>query len=220
MQARSFFNPNNRRLFPKPVGFGCVWVLILACFSQPAISAEQNTEATQYGYSNLYGELTPTQVFALMKNMDAMVMLYANREKPELARTLPRRINFVEGYAPEEVFVALNSLADHIDALAKKGGVEPVRRVTRESDKAIPAEVFLLAGACLDTMAATMYKSDPSTPLGDFYSNRSSSRAKTPSHVYALVDLLDRKLTILLGEDDKQDKVGTDGYEDTQTDYR
>lgn len=190
---------------PAHPGLTGIVMLTLSLFASPLSGAERIDDATKYGYSNLYGELTPTQVFTLVEDMDAMIMLYANREATELVRQLPQHVVPVSGYEPEQVFVALNALADRVDALAEAENVDmSVQRVKRERSHAIPAEVFLLAGACLDTMAATLAKSDPDTALGNLYNNIDSTNTKTPSDVYALVALLDRKLGVLLGEPNTQ----------------
>lgn len=170
--------------------------------ASPAFANTHDTKA--YGYSDRYGELTPTEVFSLVKNVDAIVMHYAYRYKPELASSLPRKIIPVQGYTPEQVFVALSQLANRIDQLADDYGIDLVERVTREKAQAIPAEVFLLAGACLDTIAATLSVMEPENSFGDFYSNRTYQRPKTPSDVYAMVDLIDRKLVVLLSEQMQQ----------------
>ncbi|WP_051563699.1 hypothetical protein [Enterovibrio calviensis] len=175
--------------------------LITWASAWPALAADASKTANvDYGYSKLYGELTPTQVYSLVKNIDSMVMHYAYRYKPKTASKLPRKIIPVNGYRPEQVFVALGKLSDDIDVFAKQQNVPPVTRIKREAKDAIPAEVFLLAGASLDTFSAAMAVLEPNNTFGDFYAHRTYSRNKTPSDVYALVDLINRKLTILLGQ--------------------
>ncbi|MDD1795097.1 hypothetical protein LRP50_18370 [Enterovibrio sp. ZSDZ42] len=175
--------------------------LIAWATAWPALAANTSKAANiDYGYSKLYGELTPTQVYSLVKNIDSMVMHYAYRYQPKLTSKLPRKIVPVNGYRPEQVFVALGKLSDDIDVFAKQQNVEPVKRIKREAKEAIPAEVFLLAGASLDTFSEALAVLEPTNTFGDFYSQRTYSRDKTPSDVYALVDLINRKLTILLGQ--------------------
>ncbi|WP_368737458.1 hypothetical protein [Grimontia sedimenti] len=164
----------------------------------------QTQDAKAYGYSDRYGELTPTEVFSLVKNLDAIVMHYAYRYKPELASSLPRKIIPVQGYTPDRVFIALTGLSKRLNVLADDYGVPKVQSVVREQNKAIPAEVFLLAGSCLDTLAHILSVMEPENSFGDFYNNRTYRRPKTPSDVYALVDLIDRKLIVLLGEQVQQ----------------
>lgn len=153
-----------------------------------------------YGYSDRYGELTPTQVYSLMENVDAIVMHYAYSYKKELGDALPRTVTLVEDRTPNQVFLALLQLSDKLNILADDYGVPRVQRIVREQAEAIPAEVFLLAGACLDTLAHILSVMQPENNFGDFYITHTYRQPKTPSDVYALVSLIDRKLIFLLGQ--------------------
>ncbi|MEZ8141986.1 hypothetical protein A1OO_10635 [Enterovibrio norvegicus FF-33] len=183
--------------------------MLLFCFiSSYGLAAESNTTTnqTEYGYSDLYGELTPTQVYSLVKNIDSMVMHYAYRYKPKISSSLPRNVIPVKNYRPEQVFLALAKLGDDIDLFAKQVGTPVIKRVKRQGSEAIPAEVFLLAGACLDSLSTILATLEPHNSFGDFYSHRHYERTRTPSDVYALVDLIHRKLTVLVGEQSKLDE--------------
>ncbi|MDD1781181.1 hypothetical protein LRP49_08175 [Enterovibrio sp. ZSDZ35] len=162
----------------------------------------------QFGHSDYYGPLTPTQVFSLMQSVDALVTHYATHQFPERSAWLPTRQITVENYRPEDVFVALSRLSDLVDQLALKHKVRPTHRIERERDLAIPAEVFLQAGECLDTLALVMNSLSPDEVFGDFYANNSDSKKqnKTPSDVFALVDLIVRKLNTLLSEERSTDE--------------
>ncbi|WP_394208812.1 hypothetical protein [Enterovibrio calviensis] len=182
-------------------------LLFCGLFSPYGQAVEGDTTGhNEYGYSDLYGELTPTQVYSLVKNIDSMVMHYAYRYKPKISSSLPRNVIPVKNYRPEQVFLALAKLGDDIDLFAKQVGTPVIKRVKRQGSEAIPAEVFLLAGACLDSLSTILATLEPHNSFGDFYSHRHYQRTRTPSDVYALVDLIHRKLTMLVGEQNKPDE--------------
>ncbi|WP_407334407.1 hypothetical protein [Enterovibrio sp. 27052020O] len=206
MKQITFENHHASRRFSTAYAALCCMLITSAIAPTSSQAASTTTKSTGYGYSDLYGELTPTQVYSLVKNIDSMVMHYAYKYQPSIARDLPRKIVLVNGYKPEQVFVSLGNLCDDIDRLAMRYDVPPVARVKRQANEAIPAEVFLLAGASLDTLSKTLSNIEPENNFGDFYSHRTYARAKTPSDVYALVELIHRKLTVLLGEQQQLSK--------------
>lgn len=179
-----------------------VVLLIVSFTARYAVANPHDTK--KYGYSDRYGELTPTEVYSLVSNLDAIVMYYANGYHPKAVSKLPTRIFPVEGYTPDRVFIALTKLTQKLNILADEYGVSRVRRVIREETEAIPAEVFLLAGSCMDTVAHILSVMEPENSLGDFYVNHRYTKPKTPSDVYSLVDLIDRKLMVILDENMQQ----------------
>ncbi|MGF1706758.1 hypothetical protein [Enterovibrio baiacu] len=161
-------------------------------------STAADTHKSTYGYSDFYGELTPSQVYELVKNIDMLVMHYAERHHPQKVNALPTEPIQVSNYTPEQVFVALLALSDNIDRFLQANNLPLIKRIEREQRYAIPAEVYLQAGACLDSLVMTMSRIESDTSFGDFYAFKEDDKTKTPSDVYALVDLVHRKFFVLL----------------------
>ncbi|KXF82346.1 hypothetical protein [Enterovibrio coralii] len=171
-------------------------------------SALNDANVRQFGHSDYYGELSPTQVYALILSVDALVTYYAEQTHPERVTYLPTKLFEVQGYRPEDVFVALGRLSDLVDLLAAKHGVTKTQRIQRENEIAIPAEVFLQAAECLDTLALILRQTNENGSYGDFYavSHGITLTPKTPSDVFSLVDLIERRLRLLSHEERNLDE--------------
>lgn len=96
------------------------------------------------------------------------------------------------------MFDITNHLSASLDRLAKSLRLKPTKRVNREKDKAIPAEVYLQAGNNIDMLVKIMDKLEPEKNWGDYYANREYKQAKNPSDVFALADLPARRLNLIL----------------------
>jgi len=98
---------------------------------------------------------------------------------------------------PEDVFVKINQLSDLLDKLSSRLKLSPTSRLKRENQKAIPAEVFLQSGNTLDALIAIMNKLEPGRQWGNYYKTNSKSKPRTPTEVYALADLMLRRLAVV-----------------------
>ncbi|OEF50259.1 hypothetical protein A1OW_11230 [Enterovibrio norvegicus] len=177
---------------------------LLCFFSMFPSATFADTHKSEYGYSDLYGELTPSQVYELVKNIDALIMRYAQKHRPQRVNALPTDPIRVSNYTPEQVFVALLALSDNIDRFLQANHLPLIKRIEREQNNAIPAEVYLQAGLCLDSLIMAMSRIENGKSFGDFYALKESDKTKTPSDVYALVDLVHRKLFVLLDAGSQQ----------------
>ncbi|MBV7315101.1 hypothetical protein [Shewanella sp. NIFS-20-20] len=167
----------------------------LLVISMIGTSAAANED---FGYSDYYGQLTPTQVYEVVYDLNALVSYFAEQHHPQLAATMPDDMISVAGYQPEQVFLALSELSDQLDQFSIRYDLAPMRRVARQQDVAIPAEVYLQAGICLDAFVLNLAKIEPMNAFGSFYNLPTDGLSKTPSDVFALVELVNRKLTLLL----------------------
>lgn len=185
------------QIFEKTIA--SVFLLILLIGGSVTVSqAETNTDK-KFGYSDRYGKVTPSQVFAILKNYESMFSYYINnhyKDKISLLNSL--ELIPVTGKKPEDVFVNVNKLSDLIDQLAVKFHMQAMPRISRENNIAIPAEVFLQSGHILDAFTNIMVQLEPNNAWGNFYKMRADITGKNPNHVYALSDLSKRKFELVL----------------------
>lgn len=172
-------------------------IVILGSFS---ISVNAAGGDKSFGYSNRYGSITPAQVYSLAQNVEILLTYYVDKHKKGIA-TEVKALNLepVSGKTPEDAFVKLHQLSDVLDRLARRTQLQPMKRITREKTKAIPAEVYLQAGNNLDALINIMNKLEPNKTWGDYYPVNSYTQAKVPSDVFALTDLTLRRLELILG---------------------
>ncbi|HEC12118.1 MAG TPA: hypothetical protein ENI80_02560 [Acidiferrobacteraceae bacterium] len=158
-----------------------------------------NANKKSFGYSNRYGAVTPSQVYSLQQDFEALFMLYVKNHKKGLAAQV-KALNLVPitGKIPDDVFVITNRLSNSLDRLAKSLHLKPMKRFTREKAKAIPAEVYLQAGNNLDVLVKIMNKLESEKNWGNYYAIRQYKLAKNPSDVFALADLSERRLNLVL----------------------
>ncbi len=182
----------------KLFGYYIVVLIISFSFLSSHVVAKQDNNKI-HGYSNLYGVVTPSQVYALLENYNVALLHYVKTHKRSLlGKVKAEKLVVFKNKKPEDVFVILNKLSSKVDKLTRRVKQKPMTRVKREKAKAIPAEVFLQAGNNLDAFVQYMHSIEVDKSWGQFYTNRTYSVGKTPDNVYALVDLLLRKTNYIL----------------------
>jgi hypothetical protein len=186
------------RLTAKFIRYALTAVMV-GSFAAPAVAQVAASDKKAFGYSDRYGTVTPTQVYSLLKDFEAVFMYYVdNHQKAITARVKALDLKPVTGKTPEHAFVKLHRLSDSIDKLANRIRLEPMKRILRENKKAIPAEVFLQTGNNLDAMVKIMTKLEANKAWGDYYDLRQDLKNKKPNDVFALADLSIRRLDVVL----------------------
>lgn len=168
-------------------------IMVLGCVSLPANAASD----TSYGYSNRYGKVTPTEVYSLVQNYDKLFIHYLQTHTNKSSKARTMKMKSIRGKTPEDVFVILEKFSKSLDKLARRAGLKTVPRIKRDQSKAIPAEVFLQAGNNLDSFVEYMDKKEPNNIWGQYYIVYKYGKSKSPSDVYALVDLQIRRLALV-----------------------
>lgn len=172
-------------------------ITMFGCFTISANSAT-NVDKKSFGYSDRYGVVTPSQVYSLLQDYEALFTHYVNTHKKGMAGKVKRLdLKSVSGKSPEDAFKKLARLSDAVDKLSASVQLPPMDRVKKEKKKALPAEVFLQAGNCLDALVAYMNKIEPGQHWGDYYVEHEYKSGKSPSDVYALADLSVRRLAMV-----------------------
>lgn len=178
---------------------GTVAFTILCGASVTANAATETGSKKSFGYSNLYGKVTPTQVYSLLQNYESLFVYYVQNHKNSLSgRANALKLQAVTGKTPEDAFVRVLKLSDLLAKLARNTQLKPTDKITRQKKKAIPAEVFLQVGNNLDALAHIMNKLEPGKSWGGYYSDQTYKKAKTPNDVYALADLSVRRFNLVL----------------------
>lgn len=153
-----------------------------------------NADAKKYGYSRRYGKLTPNQVFGLAVRLnEAFLASPQVRQSDGFQRLKAISPATITGKTPEDVFVALGNLADVVDRLRESANMGIKTRIKREKEKAIPAEVYLAVGTCLDGVVGWIAAKNPDRAWGELYRVQTYT-GKTPSDVFAQIQAATRRI--------------------------
>ena len=149
----------------------------------------------KFGYSARYGIVTPSQVFQLNMAINQTIMFFVKERHPELLPVInTMTAQTFQDKTPEDVFQAIQKLANQVDRRRAKVGLPAIPRVQKEGAKAIPAEVFLATGNILDGFVGYLAKQFPGKPLGGLYRVDFPKDSKTPSDVFSRIDLTIRQM--------------------------
>ena len=175
------------------------FMLVIGLLASVSQVANTKSADKSFGYSARYGAVTPPEVYALLQNYETVFMYYVNtHKKSTIARVRALKLAPAGKKTPDDAFQKLHGLANSLDKLMKKTNLPPVLRIKRETAKAIPAEVFLQTGHNLDALVNMMNKLEPGKSWGSYYKNIEYKHSLKPADVYALADLLTRRLELVL----------------------
>ncbi len=151
------------------------------------------------GQSARYGTVTPNDVFSVVTRLgDALLAVPQIRKGSAFQQIQAMKVKAFTDKTPENVFVRTQHLCGLIDQLRKDANLGPVPRVARGQDIAIPAEVYLSAANCLDSVMELIAHEDVDQALGELQ-QRTEFTGKTPSDVYGLIALAVGRLEAHLG---------------------
>ncbi|MBT4710313.1 MAG: hypothetical protein HOB82_02145 [Alphaproteobacteria bacterium] len=148
--------------------------------------------------------LTPNHVLSIWTNInDALVAVGGSiAATPPSARDLQNanRMSAVvfADKTPGDVLGQLTVIRARLDAIAVARNLD-ISRVYVDPDGAAvtPSVVFLNSGHVLDTLVRILNDADPDLLAGGFYA-KTAYEDKTPSDVFGLIDLVSRRLDLLL----------------------
>ena len=142
--------------------------------------------------------LTPSHVYGLWININKSLIGLANTRTidqnkiDQLNRMSP---NYFSDKTPGDVLKHAAIFRKNLDQLKKYRGLEPTTAILLEDNKKItPSVVFLNSGNILDSTVLLVIKNTAETiPISRFYHTNDIS-GKSPSDVYQLVDLANRRI--------------------------
>lgn len=149
--------------------------------------------------------LTPSHVFGLWTNINAALVLVADTSSgglnldDSLTSTKPGRF---ENKKPADVLARAIEFRAKLDRLLAEHGMAPTEQYSRGAGRVTPSVVFLNSGLLLDAVVGWIIANTSKQQLvSPFYAHHAFS-GKTPSDVYGMVDLADRRIDRILATDE------------------
>ena len=144
--------------------------------------------------------LTPSHVFSLWTNINAALVTTGSSMTgdDDLSRQLADMPpNAFHDKTPGDVLVQVAAFRDKLDRLKAASGLEetPVYH-DPEGGEVTPSVVFLNSGYVLDSLVLLLIRNDGERLVGGFY-ERHDFAGKTPSNVFGLVELANRRIDTL-----------------------
>ena len=173
------------------VGAVCVTLMCLAFGA--AVFTDQ-ARARELG-------LTPSHVFGLWTNINAALVSVADASSggqnldDSLTSTKPDRF---ENKKPADVLARAIEFRAKLDRLLAEHGMAPTKRYPRGAGRVTPSVVFLNSGLLLDAVVGWIIADTAKRQLvSPFYAHHAFS-GKTPSDVFGMVDLANRRIDRIL----------------------
>jgi hypothetical protein len=145
--------------------------------------------------------LTPSHVFSLWTNINAAVVTMGSAVTGD--GDVSRRLAAMPPTAfhdktPSNVIEQVAAFRDKLDRLNAASGLKATQ-VYRdpEGGEVTPSVVFLNSGHVLDSLVLLLIRSDSERLVGGFYA-RHEFGDKTPSNVFGLVELANRRMAALM----------------------
>ncbi len=145
--------------------------------------------------------LTPSHVVSLWTNTNSALVTMAGivskdssvAEKVKATKPL----NFT-GKKPSDVLKRVAEFREKLDRLRKKGSLPPTKRYQQGKGIITPSVVFLNSGHVLDATVHWVIKNSGKDQLVSPFYIRHDISGKTPSHAFAMVDLANRRIDMIL----------------------
>ena len=146
--------------------------------------------------------LTPGNVLGLWTNINSTIPVIAkisgkDQLVAQLAAMRPRRFS---GKKPSDVSKQLVKFRTMLNRLRANSGLPPVKARKRDkTGKITPSDVFFNSGRVLDGMVGLIIKKTNADQLVSGYYKLYDFSGKTPSDVYGMLDLANRRLALIVG---------------------
>ena len=144
--------------------------------------------------------MTPSHVFGLWANINAVITGLAKSTENSAAERQLKSLTSqtFSGKTPGDVLQQVGIFRNKLDAYGNRRNVPPTKVYRNASgNKITPSVVFLNSGHVLDSMARLMIRTDPNHLISGYYRQQQLS-GKTPSDVFGIVELANRRLDIIM----------------------
>ena len=145
--------------------------------------------------------LTPDRVFSLWTNINRSLLAIARRVSDDAAwqaRLAAEPPQTFQGKRSADVLERVRIYRAKLNRLLKASGIPPARRFRPHVNPVVPGDVYVNSGYLLNRLVEWLIRSAaPERKVGRFYILHNST-GKTPSDVFVLVALADRRLSRIL----------------------
>ncbi|MDP6717863.1 MAG: hypothetical protein QGF59_04395 [Pirellulaceae bacterium] len=162
-------------------------------------------------------DLTPAQVFAVWTGINESLLVIARVVSNDTAwhREISEiRSKDVKDKRPADVLGQLRKYRAKLDGLRRTAGLKPIRRFVVDGKPVTPVVVYVNSGLVLNGQVEWLIHNTGSIQLvSQFYPtyDQVGSSERTPSHVYALVNLANRRLAKILAKAGVSERVMPSG---------
>ena len=145
--------------------------------------------------------LTPSHVFSLWTNINAALVTMGSAVTSDAG--VSRRLagmapSVFHDKTPSDVIKQVEAFRDRLDSLRAASGLKATKVYhDPEGGEVTPSVVFLNSGHVLDSLVLLLIHSDGDRLVGGFYA-RHEIGGKTPSNVFGLVELANRRIAVLM----------------------
>jgi hypothetical protein len=147
--------------------------------------------------------LTPSQVVSLWTNVNTALIAAAELGSNDagLAQRLKAtRPTTAQGKTPADVLGQVVAFRGKLDQLRGRSGLDATKQYGEGEGVVSPTVVYLNSGMVLDGLTHWLgKKAGPERLVGEFYT-RYAITGKTPSDAYAMAELANRRIDLLLAE--------------------
>lgn len=157
------------------------------------------------GFNNAHAQvelgLTPSHVFSLWTNTNnaletmAGILTKDSSLRQKVKATTPRGFT---GKKPADVLRRVAEFREKLDRLRQKGSLPPTKRFVHGTGTITPSVVFLNSGHVLDATVQWVIKNSGKDQLVSPFYVRHDISGKTPSDAFAMVDLANRRIDMIL----------------------
>ena len=148
--------------------------------------------------------LTPSNVFSLWINVNDAVLATARISSGDgdwAAKLEAMKPGRFEGKKPADVLGQAFAFRDKLDRLRDRGGLGPTKRIGKgDGEEVTPSVVFLNSGHVLDGLVLWIIRNTGKEQIVSQFYTRHDVSGKTPSDVFGLVELANRRLDRLLSK--------------------
>ena len=144
--------------------------------------------------------LTPRHVFSLWTNINnaliASARIVSNDAVTESVATMGPKV-FI-GKVPADVLERARAVREKLDSLRRNSGLKQTVLSDSNEGRITPSDVYLNSGNVLDGLVGWLIHGTGPDLLASRFYVRHKFSAKTPSDVFGLVDLANRRLEMIL----------------------
>ena len=175
-------------------------VKILICtlyclFCGAIVASEQENYQTRYGFDHYFGIITPSDVYAVVENINLILLNYA-QQSPQYQRIQSLAYQQIKQADPKDVLAALHRLRKRLNQHLSNYQLPTIPKVV-PSKKIIPANVYLQASYILDALVQLKDKIEPHHSWGHYYKIHRYQVDKKPADVLSAVHLGLRRIQLI-----------------------
>ncbi len=172
--------------------FFAIGAICAVCFGAGAISGK--AYAVELG-------LTPSNVVSLWTNVNNALITVAEISSAgaEWARAIPNTApTTFSGKKPTDVLARVAEFREKLDRLRLRSGSAATKRYENADGVITPSVVFLNSGYVLDGVVSWIIDNTDAAQLVSPFYTRHDVSGKTPSDAFAMVDLANRRIDVIL----------------------